>query len=320
MKKWLPVLLFPLLVASCKDKKKQPVAEEVIKVSDFIDFFSEVKPPLRIADSSFRKKDTTYIAYKTFTRFVPDSLLSRQFGKNVKPLIYPFGKITVKKQETYLFIKAITATHKTAFVLVFDKDQKFVTGMPLLVTDNNSTATHTADIDSKYSITTNTQRKNPDGQSIYKKAVYAYITSSGAFTLILTESNDHSVKPVLINPIDTLPRKNKLSGDYVQDKINLISVRDSKKPNQLLVFIHFEKDDGTCRGELKGAVKITGPGKAIYQQAGDQCVLQLSFSGNSVSMREEEGCGSHRDIKCFFEGSFIKKPAPKPVKAGKKKG
>ncbi len=86
MKKWLLVLLLPLLLTACNNKKKQPVAEEVITVSDFIDFFSEVKPPVRIADSSFRKKDTTYIAYKTFTRFVPDSLLNRQFGKTVKRL------------------------------------------------------------------------------------------------------------------------------------------------------------------------------------------------------------------------------------------
>jgi hypothetical protein len=35
-------------------------------------------------------------------------------------------------------------------------------------------------------------------------------------------------------------------------------------------------------------------------------------------MKEVEGCGSYRDIKCFFEGSFPKKKEVKP-KAPKKK-
>jgi hypothetical protein len=319
MKKWLSFLLIPFLVATCKEKKQPLLAEELIKADDFIEFFNEVKLPLRIADSSFNKKDTTYIAYNTFTRFVPDSLLHRQFGKTNRPVIYPLARITVKKQETYLFFKAITASHKAAFVIVFDRDKKFVTGMPLVIADNNSTATHTAEMDSKYSITTNTQRKAPDGQVIYKKAAYAFIGSAGAFALIVTESNDQSARHVLLNPIDTLPRKNKLSGDYIQDRINLISIRDGKKPNQLLFFIHFEKNGGECKGELKGEAKITAPGKAIYRQSGDQCVLQLNFSGNSLSMKEEEGCGSHRDIKCFFEGSFIRKPSPKAAKTNKKK-
>jgi hypothetical protein len=320
MKKWLLVLVIPVLITACKSKTKPLADEESIKAEDFIEFFDEVKLPFYLADSSLQKKKAdSSISNKIFSLFAPDTLLSRQFGESIKPVIYPMVRVTVKKQETYLFIKATTASHKTVFVLVFDKDKKYVTGMPLIVSENNSASSHTAVMDSKYAITTNTQRKTPDGQVIFKKESYAFINSVGAFALIVTESNDLGAKNILVNPIDTLSRKNKLCGDYIQDKRNLISIRDGKKVNELLFFIHFEKNGGACKGELKGDAKIIAPGKAIYRQAGDQCVLQLNFSGNTVNMKEEEGCGSHRDIKCFFEGSFIKKPPPRSARPVKKK-
>ena len=324
MKKWILIALLPLLIMACKGKKKQLTDEEGITTADFIEFFDEVKLPYTVADSSFEKKkrDTASISYTTFTRIVPDTLLTRQFGKNRKIRFYPLGKISVKNQNTYLLLKAIGPTQKVAYVLVFDKDKKFVASLPLLAEDNNSATEQTAVMDNKFSITTNTQRKEPDGHIIYKKAAYAYISSAAAFALILTESNEVETKRELFNPIDTLPKKNKLAGDYRQNKFNLVSVRDSKKPGEIMFFVHFEKDQGECRGELKGKAKIVSPGKAVYRQAGDQCELQLSFAGNTVSLKED-GCGSHRDIKCFFEGSFVRKPpaksGTKPAKAVKKK-
>jgi hypothetical protein len=320
MKKWLTLFTLLVLMVACKSKKKPLTQEENIKADDFIEYFDEVKLPLYLADSSFQKRySDSAIGYKIFTRFVPDSLLTRQFGKNLKPLIYPMTRVSVKKQETYLFVKAVATTHKTIFVLVFDKDQNYIAGMPLLVTESNNNATHTAVMDSKYSITINTQRKTTDGRLFYKKASYAFIGSAGEFALIVTESNEAAGKENLINPIDTLARKNRLSGDYVQDKKNIVSVRDGKKVNELLLFIHFEKNDGQCKGELKGVAKIISPGRVIYSQSGDQCILQLSFSGNKVTIKEEEGCGSHRDIKCFFEGNFIRKVLPRPAKGSKNK-
>jgi len=320
MKKWIWIALLPLLMVACKGKKKQLTEDEQLTTADFVELFDEVKPPFTIADSSFekRKQDSVFISYKNFTGIVPDTLLARQFGKSTKIRIYPLGKISVKKQDTYLLLKAASANQHAAYMLVFNKDKKFVTGLPLLIQDNNDATQQTAVIDNKLSVTTNTQHKESGGRIIYKKAAYAYISSAAAFTLILTESNGEEPKHEILNPIDTLPRKNKLAGDYRQNKLNLVSVRDSKRPGEISFFVHFEKDD--CKGELKGTAKIISPGKALYRQAGDQCELTLIFTGNTVSLRED-GCGSHRDIKCFFEGSFVKKPLSKtPAKSGIKQG
>jgi hypothetical protein len=139
------------------------------------------------------------------------------------------------------------------------------------------------------------------------------------FTLILTESNDKAaVESVLVNPIDTLPRRNKLSGDYTQGKMNLVSIRDGRNATECLFFIHFEKNEGACKGELKGRARIIAPNKVVYHQPGDQCELEFNFSAKSVTIREEMGCGSHRDIKCFFEGTFNRRADVKPKQVKKK--
>ena len=320
MKKWTLILLLPLLALGCKGKKKQLTADEPITSADFIELFSTVKLPYTVADSSFKvdRADSSFISYKTFTGLVPDTLLHSVFGKNGKPKCYPIGKVIVKNKETYLLLKAISSTAKAAYVLVFNKDNHFLTGMPLLVPDNNNATEQTALMDNRYSITTNKEYRAADGHLVYKKAAYAFISGADAFAMILTESNETDSKKELLNPIDTLPRRNKLAGDYTQNRMNLVSVRDGKNAGELFIFVHFENDNGGCRGELKGEAKITGPGKAVYRQSGDQCELTLSFSGNTVSLHEE-GCGAHRDIKCFFEGRFVRKPQPKtPVKTSAK--
>ncbi len=319
MKKWPLLFLMPLLLFACKGKKKQLSDDDALEPADFIAYFDEIKLPVYLADSSFTKKDndSVIISSKAFARFVPDTLLSRHFGKGLHPKLYPEGKVSVKNQETYLFVKAAAPGKKSIFVLVFDKDKKFVVGMPLVTSDDDERTQNSAGMDSKYTITTNQAKKAASG-IVYRKKAYVF-NSAGVFTLILTESNDvASVKNILINPIDTLPRKNKLSGDYTQDKINIVSFRDGRNASELIMFVHFEKDGGNCRGELKGEVKVQGSNKAVFHRSGDQCILEFVFNGNSVTMKEEAGCGSHRDIKCFFEGTYTRKASPKAAKARKK--
>jgi len=315
MKKWTMVCLLPLLLIACKSRKKQLTDEEGVTIGDFISFFDESATPVSVADSSLdrRKADTAFIPYKTFTRFVPDSLLAPVFGKNGKPHIYPVARINSKNTGTYLLMKAVTNSQKAAYLLVFNKNSAFVAGMPVLVQDADNATNQSAVIDNRFSVTTNSQRKTPEGKTLYRKAAYAYIDGTNTFALILTETNETETKAALINPIDTVSRKNKLSGDYLQNKRNLVSVRDSRKAGQILFFIHFEKDNGDCRGELKGEAKMIGANKAFYRQSGDPCEMQLLFSGNNVTLKEDN-CGSHRDIKCFFEGVYTRKPPAKPTK------
>ena len=132
--------------------------------------------------------------------------------------------------------------------------------------------------------------------------------------MVINDSNEDPRKSNVINPIDTLPRKNKYSGDYVQDKKNFISLRDSKKPNMYAFFVHFEKNEASCTGELKGEMKMKNTTTAQYTGNGDPCVIDFKFEGNEIVVKEQGSRGNHRGIKCFFDDPFVKKKDPRPKK------
>jgi|KBSMisStandDraft_5_1062788.scaffolds.fasta_scaffold00415_12 hypothetical protein len=319
----LLILFFTLLsLWSCKGKKTSLSGAEKVEIGDFIEFFPETKLPITIADTAISRKlpDATNISLPVLSNFIPDSLFTREFGKEGKPKFYAIGRVADKNKENYLFLKAATAAKQVAYVLVFSKDMKYMAGMPIVRNSNTRDQFNVGSMDSKYTIAINKQRKNPDGQTYYKKDAYVY-NSEGAFTLILTESNELLQSKVIDNPIDTMRRNFKFSGDYVQDAKNMVSVRDGRKAGLVMVFIHFEKNKGDCTGELKGEFAMTSASTAVYRHIGDACAVQLDFTNTAVKMKELEGCGNHRDIRCLFEGTYTKKKVAKPkeVKGKSKK-
>jgi hypothetical protein len=308
-----------VLVFACKSKKVSLAGNEPVDVHEFIEYFQPIKLPVQFSDTVLTRKgsDSIEIGRTVFAQFVPDSVLVRSFGKSIKPKLFPLGKTGTKNEETYIFIKAICPGKKILYVLCFDPSEKFVAAKPLIVLDGESRVSWLATMDSKYTITILRQRKT-EGQVFYKKEAYVF-NSAGVFTLILTESNEPKSSSALVyNPIDTLPHKHKFSGDYVEDKRNFVSVRDWKDGSRMQFFVHFEKDQGTCKGELKGEAKFVGTNIARYKTNGDGCVMEFAFSASQVRIKELEGCGNHRDIKCFFEGSFEKRKEVK-TKPGRKK-
>jgi hypothetical protein len=310
---WLFALVL-LVFAACKSKRTTLTDDQEVTPAEFIEFFPELKLPYIVADSSLSKKnnDSSIIGNMIVTRMIGDTVLRKQFGANAKPRIYPIGRVPVKRGETYVLIKAIAPTKKAVYLLTFDKRDSFRAALPLLVQDTDPQTTQSAGMDSKYTISITRQRKKPDGTSTYRKEAYIY-NDIGVYTLILTESNEEATTAAeIVNPLDTVARKNKYSGDYFKDKRNIISVRDGKGATQMRFFVHFEKDKGTCNGELRGEATFVKPNIAVYRESGDPCVLQFTFTSNAVSMQEVEGCGNYRDIKCFFEGSFPKKKEVKP--------
>ena len=319
MKKYLLLVVLPALLFSCKSKKVS-LAENDDKVDthDFVEFFQPLRLPYQVTDTLLRRKEpeTSIIHYKLFTRLIPDTVLTRYFGKENKPRLYAIGKIKVPDNETYLFVKATTKERKALYILCFDKKNRFAVARPILYSDNEPGISGQAGMDGKYTLSITHQRKAADGQVYYKKDAYVF-NDTGGLILILTESNEQKTKiPAIYNPIDTLPHKHKFTGDYAQDRRNIISVRDGRDATRILFFVHFEKDDGTCKGELKGEAKFVTANIARYRSNADPCVVEFSFNPSGVSMKEQGGCGVHRDIKCFFEGYFDKKKDHGPV--GKK--
>lgn len=304
------LLLFAIAVlAGCKQKKKPSLSgEEPVAVNDFIDFFKEVKLPFQFSDTDLNRRDpdSLRISYKVFSQFIPDSSIDRILGKGVKPHFFPMGKVTPSKEEEYVFVKSVNGDRKTALLVCFNKKKEFVAMMPVLQPDQNASTQQISGIDRNLSIYKIVRQKNTNGTLNEGKDVYILNKSAKNFMLILTDPlEDHPAD--LINPLDTLSKKNKLSADYTAGKMNLVSIRDGRKLNKVLFFIHFEKNNRQCIGELKGEALLKSPTLAEYHSNTDPCSLELRFTPTTVRIKELEGCGSHRGVHCLFEGTFIRK-------------
>ena len=316
---WVVAFISVVILLACKHKKKVSLSgEDPVDIADFIESFEPVNLPYQIADTSVAKKktDTLLISYRVFTQLIPDTALTKVFGKNVKPKIYPIGRVSPSDQGNYLFVKGISSDRKAILAICFDKKNNFITAMPVLQPDANPATQQFFSIDKKYTISKSIIRKNRDGTTSEGRNVYVLNAPAKSFLLIMTDALDEKTVE-LINPIDSFSRKSKYAGDYVRDKVNLVSVRDNKRSDRITFFVHFEKRNN-CSGELKGEARFTTPNTAVYRAAGDPCVLQFSFSSSAVTMTEMEGCGSHRGVDCLFEGVYPKKREPQK-KAAKKK-
>lgn len=311
-------ILLLLLLFACKNKQTSLQDDSTVTVSDFIEFFPEVSLPFTVYDTTLTRKvnDSMLIGQKNFTKFIPDTIYRKEFGKST-PKLYAMGRAVEKKKEKYLFIKAISGSKRVAYLVVFSKDEKFLRAMPLVRSGFDRTVSAHGLLDNKFQITTYRESKRTADEVRYKRNVYFYDRNSDQFTLIVTEPNEDIIQDV-INPIDTLPAKHKYAGDYVVDKRNFVSIRDGKNASEIQFFVHFEKMKGECNGELKGQARMISNTVAQYAPGGNPCVLLLTFSGNKVTLKEKGPCGSYRDIKCFFEGSYTKKKNKKSEIKNKK--
>jgi hypothetical protein len=321
MKKYLLLFVLSVLAGSCKSKKVSLAGNDngALSPSEFIDYFQPLPVPYAVTDTILRRKESeaASINYKLFTRLLPDSLLTRYYGSSGRPRLYAIGKIQVSKAETYVFVKCVSSGKRMLYVICFDGKDHYSAALPVLYSDNSS-GWGMAGMDAKYTLSLTHFRRGSDGEVYHTTDDYVF-NDAGGFSLILTESNENKnrILPVY-DPIDTLPRKHKFSGDYAQDKRNIIAIRDSRDAGRFYFFVHFEKDNGECKGELKGEAKFVSPGIARYRAYSDPCAIEFSFDGGGVSMKELGGCGVHRDIKCFFEGYYQRRRAAHPKPAAKR--
>lgn len=322
MNKYMLLILLSALVWSCKSKKHSlsGVDDGKVTVPEFIDYFQSLPLPYAVTDTLLRRKEpeSASINNQLFERLLPDSLLTRYFGSS-KPKLYAVGKIGVPEAETYVFIKCVAKDRRMLYLFCFDRKARYSAARPVLYWDNTPGSWGEAAMDARYVLTVTHYRRATDGLVYHTTDDYVYNADPGVFNLILTESNENKTKvqPVY-DPIDTLARRHRYSGDYAQDKRNIVAVRDGRDASRFYFFVHFEKDNGACKGELKGEARFVSPGVARYRSYSDPCAIEFDFDGGGVSLKELGGCGVHRDIKCFFEGYFERRRNPHSRAAGKR--
>ncbi len=311
MVKWIGIALMLVLIA-CSDKKTSLSGDAPVKAKDFISAFPDIKLPTTIYDTSLQRiGDTTTISRAVLTQFIPDSALNSVISNGKKISLKPVAKIE-RDEETYLLVKSLENKKIALAVFVLNKDSKFLGARQLLSNDNNDDYTHSVSINKEPTFSISREKITKENQLLYTRTGYAYNKDAG-FMVVVNDGNENTQRQdSIINPIDTFGRKNPISGDYIKDKKNFISIRDGRSANVYRFFVHFEKNNGNCVGELKGELTMKDEKTAQYTANGDPCVINFTFSGNQIRMKEEGSCGNHRDIKCFFDDSYTRKKEPKP--------
>lgn len=326
MKRWMGTWIFLLLLLTgCNTTPPDYSGNSKISDKDWQSVFPELTLPIVLHDSGLiRRADTNHIGYKALTQFYPDSLLRPVIGNMKKGSFFrAIGKIN-KKQEHYLLVIAYQPPKQARlFVLVTTPDNQLLDIKEFLGTQSNDGYQHYLHINREPTFMLVREKTGPDLQSIYTKTGWIY-PSEGKFMVIMNDSNEDIKNTAVINPIDSFPALHPFSWDYGDDKKNFISVRDGTSPGKLLFFLHIEKNGGSCTGELKGYMQLTGKRTAEFRQSGDPCVVLFEFNANSISFKETGSCGNHRGIKCLLEDEFPKRKKPvkksiKPIAKSKNK-
>lgn len=305
MKPVFAITILSILFFSCKNSGKE---NKPVTVEDFFKLYKEANLPVSITDSALENfGDTTTISAETFVQFVPDSALQKIPVSEYH--IHPAGIIHFKTED-YLLTKFTSGKTNKLAVFVFDEKHHYKTGLMLLNTSLNDGYTYSVSITNEPTFIIKKEKIDADKKDLYSRNGYAYNESTNMFTVVMNDSNEKKSTDI-INPIDTLGVLNKFSGDYITDKKNFISVRDGKNARSYIFFIHFEKNNGKCIGELKGKMNLVDETNAVYQENGDPCVIRFKFSSTSIKIKEDGNCGNYRGITCPFDFTFKKKKVNK---------
>lgn len=309
MRKSFIWLLTSILFFACVQKEKDINTSDDIETTDFIASFPEKTLPIQFNTKDLNKKESDSFFVKTtvVSKFIPDSIFKADFRQLKNTKFYRKARYKAEEtNETYLFLTAEDKNSKKVYLVCYNEKNEFAAAMKLVEKTNETGVTMEGGIDKRLTIIKTKHKETADKKSYYEKNAFVYNTE-GLFTLILTESNAPIEKGVVYNPIDTLSKKEPLAGDYKIDDNNFVSIRDGAKSGKLQFFINIEKSGGKCSGKLRGDLVQIKPKVFHYNKADDHCVLEFSFTGKRLQVRELEACGNHRGVRCSFDGKYNKK-------------
>ena len=307
--RYLSNLLILLALIGCAETKTDLSGNTPLKINDFNAAFKNIELPIRINDTNLVSfTDTIKIGRKALEQFLPDSVVEAIAPKLVKNAsIFTVGKIE-KETEYYLLLNNKDAKKQTVSVIAFSKKNVFLGYQILTQFDLTQKGSQfygkTLLINKEPTFLIEENKLDPEQVITHEKKGWAY-TEQG-FRLIYLDANVKPEQKAILNPIDTLPTLNTFSGDYARDKKNFISLRDFGNANKYQFFLHFEKKEGTCVGELKGLLNFN-KNQATYSEKGDPCTIQFTITGNIIKIKEDGNCGNHRNMTCYFNDSYDKK-------------
>lgn len=303
---WFAVII--VIISSCSHSKNSSQEKKQFTYSDLLKTFPELDLPYRFDEDSLNKSvsDSFRLSHEEVGRFFPDSIWFPDGESHGRAKIYPMGRKDYQGLRL-LFIKSVLPDNKRMDLLVFGKKDTLLAAKEIASAGkSNPGEVFSFNLDKKFLLRVHERKQLPNGFIVTREQVYG-INPDGSFLLIMTNTNEPASPNSYTNPIDTLPRRNRFSGDYAASKYNVVSIRDGGKKNTFEFFIHLNKGNGNCTGELDGTGKFISRDVGEYQEEGGPCAIRFTFKKESVTIREIGGCGAYRGINCFFEGSYRKK-------------
>lgn len=288
-------------------------ANDSVSFPDFTAHFQPFTVPFYFTEDSLssRLPDSTRLIYKEAAAFIPDSLWHSGSKQKTEAKIYPLGK----KQYGNLELLMVRIQHGSSVkikLLVYDKADTLVSVQPLMekLSGNERSS---FELDKNYLLHLNIQKNLTNGEVIKKEDVYG-INGDGSVALIMTNTNQPTSPNNFYNPIDTLARKNRYSGDYFTTKSDIVSIRDGEEKGTFRFFIHLNKNKGDCTGEVDGIATFEHGSVGLYKEQDGPCAIRFTFSSTKVTIAEVGGCGAYRGISCNFSGTYTRKKESKPKK------
>lgn len=293
---------------SCSESVPVKISDEGLSAPEFLKIAPLLSLPAIVSENDLAavKYDSNTVHLPTFKSYFGDSVYQSVFGDNSKEKISVVGKVNLDDKSTYLVVREVSGKNKSAIILYFDPKGNYLGHLVLIdLRQRKSGERYSFKIDSKYNISLITE-KDVSREEVWTGEKIYYFDPSGIPVMAVTNTNEDLSNEILGNPIDSLTRKNKHAGDYSTDKKNLVSIRDGRTEKTLNFFIHFSKRQGNCVGELKGEADWVNKNLAVFRDGKSPCIIEFRFNTNQISIKETGGCGSYRDIKCTFEGSYPK--------------
>ena len=309
-------ILLCCMILACAEKKPDFTGNTPLTINDFNKVFKAASLPLSISDSNLKRyTDTLVIGRKALAQFIPDSVVENIIAiKDKKASLHPIIRIE-KEEEYYLLLNVSHPKKQEIAVVVFSKKNEFL-DYKVITEFNEGNANSkmygkNLNINREPSFLVEENKLAEDNSLTYEKKGWAYTDNS--FRLIYFDSNKKPETKKVLNPLDSMPMNYTFSGDYARDAKNFISIRDYSTAGKYQFFLHFEKKDGSCVGELKGLLTFT-KNKATYTEKGDPCIINFTIQGNVINIKEDGNCGNHRNMTCYFNDSYDKKRKAKKKK------
>lgn len=305
MNKLVLALLTIGLLTGCGSKNKNS-GKDAFTFEDFRHLFTQANLPYKLTPETLREKspDSAAISPELMKQFLIDTLGKSDFPEGTVIKFYPLATID-GAAVNYFVVKAVGKATTTAYVCFVDKKGHYLDRLPVAKVDGKKDQ-HYFSIDARQVIKVTNERESSPGHTAIREDFYG-VAEDGKTTLIMTNSSGDAAAGQIFNPIDTLPARHKLSGDYLSGETSIVSIRDADDPKSFLFFITFSKDKTGCKGELSGTGHFTGTNKGEYKDKETDCGIAFQFASGKVSIREIGGCGAYRGVRCFFEGSYSKK-------------